>query len=190
MAISWARLDVTSPSWSCYGYPYIRELLPDDLRRIILRFGGVLPPETANRDKLQEWAGYLYEMARYRAKGIQPPRVFVKRYLLATNPKTVAFWNYWKKKSEKAKAAFAKLAAKDPSPTSAMGIAFKILDEEGQMPARDLMLTIKQRTKRLGSLNSARSYISCWKRARKEKADGEEGQGETQVDGEAEEGSE
>ena len=172
--ISWAKLDVTSESWACYGYDYIRELLPDDLRQVILRFGGTLPPETADRDKLQEWAGYSYEMARYRARGLQPPTVFLLRYHNGINPKVTATWNYWKRRSEKAKAAFARLAAKEPSPSSAMGMAFKLLDDNGLIPARDLVQALRQKMKRLGSLNSARSYISCWKRARKEQKDAEE----------------
>lgn len=165
--INWLKLNHTSMS-GCYGVQVIKQLKEDDLRQVILRFGGVLVPSVSSRDKLFEWAGYLFEAARFRAKGLRPSPEFMKRHRVAVNPVYHASSNYFERRTEKAREAFHRLAKKGPSPTSAMGIAYSLMDEYGQMPARDLRHMLIRDHKKNASLNSVRSYVSRWRKSKKE----------------------
>lgn len=173
MTVKWTRLDPASRS-ACYGVSYImRELEEDDLRQVILRFAGRLAPETANRDKLAEWAAYLFEVARLRAAGRPVPESLMRRARRATDPWKSPMGDHWARLSEKAAKAFKKMEGKAPSPTSAQGLAFKLLDEHGEeMDARGLIKALKKNHGKLIGLNTARSYMSGWRKTKKAKGGG------------------
>jgi len=174
MSVNWRRLDPTAGT-SSYGVSYIiRELDEEDLRQVILRLSGRLVPEGTGRDKLTEWAAYLYQAQLLRFRGVPASDSIRRRFKWATDPSTPALGDHWARQAAKAKAAFAKMAGKEPSPTSAQALSWKLLDKEGdEMDARGLMKALKKYHGKVIGLNTARSYMSGWRSKNKKKGGAE-----------------
>ncbi len=69
-----------------------------------------------------------------------------------------------------AQKAFSKLKGRAPSVGSAMGTAFKLLDEHGDMKADKLLSMVAKIRKKIPGLNSVRSYLSVWRRKKRDAA--------------------
>ena len=164
-----AALDVTSRN-GCYGTTKIMEMEERELRAAVLRFTGTLAPEGASRDKLCDLAGYAYEMARFRARGVQPQPEFLRRAQWALDPRRPALSSMFRDRAARASRAFDKMKEKGPSPGSAQAMAYALLDKNPEWNGNALFAEM-MRAGRPVALNSARSHVSCWRRAQREAKD-------------------
>lgn len=165
--IKWNRVDYTSNRCT-YALRYMDGLDERRLRYLILRLSGILPPDGLDKDKLTEWAGYEFEARRARSHNTQLAPEVERRWRRIRSLSTPAAHYHHRRKSALARKSFEKLKGRAPSAGSAMGTAFKLLDEHGDMKANKLLSMVAKIRKKVPGLNSVRSYLSVWRRGKRD----------------------